>query len=422
MSDRPFFSLRPTLNMTCASWSDASVSRAFSASPVFLRLRNLAPAFRACIALGGVVGGCRAATGSAGEAADEELAKLLAGRTTWSASASFDAAFGYKDNLLLSHAGEERSTFARGVAELVLLRLPTGPLEFSYFASGERTHFFSGDVVRDLSQAWSRAEVGWWLGDKVRLGLPVTGYHAHDVFDVSDTDVERSVAELRVKGAMLGPQVRWNLARSFWLEAQALGDRKRYDDGANDGTVGEGNFWLGWIHSERLEVRVGALRRWRNFDRRARYSAAGRELAGTVLKIAEQEVQARVDAVWDAAKRWRTNTRVALLHYRDNGSGYFNYRELRADQEVEWKTEQWLVRLSATATRIEFGVQTVGLGLRPAMRVKDEYSAGLRAERKLTRRWTVLGEYEWERSRSNDLLASYRVNEGLLGLRWSWEK
>jgi len=54
--------------------------------------------------------------------------------------------------------------------------------------------------------------------------------------------------------------------------------------------------------------------------------------------------------------------------------------------------------------------------------VKEEFSAQLRVERKLGERWTIYTEYNWERNRCNDPIASYNMNEGLLGVRWSWEK
>lgn len=351
---------------------------------------------------------------------DAEIAALLAAQPRWSASASVDASFGYRDNLLLSAASEERSAFARGIAEVIVLRVPTGAFEYSYFVQGERTHYFEGRSVDDQSRAWSQMEFGYWLGD-VRLALPVTGYYNHQVFDVSDTDVERTIAELRVRGASVAPAVRWRFRRSFWLEAQGSAERKRYEDGVNDGTVGEGAVRLGWIQSERLELRASATRRWRNFDHRVLYTAAGRERPGTELKIAEQEAQLRADVAWDAARHWRSSTRVSVLHYRDSGAGYFNYREQRIDHEVEWTDARWLVRLGGSANRIDFDVQTVGLGIRPPARLKDEYAAEFRAERRLSRVWTLLAAYGWERSRSNDPLASYRVNEGLLGLRWTWE-
>jgi hypothetical protein len=40
----------------------------------------------------------------------------------------------------------------------------------------------------------------------------------------------------------------------------------------------------------------------------------------------------------------------------------------------------------------------------------------------LSPQWGVFAAYKWERWRSNDRIASYVMNEGLLGLRWSWEK
>ena len=264
--------------------------------------------------------------------------------------------------------------------------------------------------------------MGWRVGEPVRLALPVTGYYIDQVFDVSDTEVERTIAELRVQGAMVGPQIRWTPRPGLWLEAQGTGDRKRYEDGANDGTVGEGALRIGWQPAARIELRLGATRRWRNFDRRVRYSAAGRELAGTELKVAEHEVQGRASVTWDRAGSWQTHTGAAELHYRDNGSGYFNYRERRIEQELEWNGGPWRVRATVAAARIDFGVQTVGLGLNPDLRIKDEYSAEVRVERTLSAAWTLVSAYSWERNRSKDVLASYRVNEGLLGVRWSWEK
>lgn len=359
---------------------------------------------------------------SGDDALSTELAAFFATQPKWSMSASADAAYGYRDNLLLSHAGEERSAFARGVAELVLLRLPTGRLEYSLFLQGERTHFLERETVDHEARAWAQTEVGYRLSETLRVGLPVTGYYSDQVFDVSDTDVERSIAELTVLGAMVAPVVRWSFLPSWWIEAQATGERKRYDDGSNDGTVGEGAVRLGWIHSEHLEARLSGAERWRNFDHRTRYTAVGRELTGTVLKIAEREAQLRFDVAWDEAKRWRTTTRFSLLHYRDNGSGYFNFREERVDHELEWRDDAWLVRVGASANRIDFGVQTVGLGISPPARLKDEFTGDLRVERKVSARWTIFAAYKWERSRSNDRIASYVVNEGLLGLRLSWEK
>ncbi len=355
-------------------------------------------------------------------AVSPEVASLLAAQSRWSVSAELETAFGYKDNLLLSSSAEERSALVRAGVEVMLLRMPAGRMDYTLFAQAERTRFFSGQLVDHEAEAWMQGEVGVRFSDTLKASLPVTGYYYDQVFDVSDTEAERVVAELKVAGLMLGPNLRWAFHRSGWLEAQVAGERKRYDDGANDSRIGEGHLRLGWRLGDRVELRASGGRRGRTFDDRVQYSAAGRALADTKLKLAEREGEARLDVDWGASRSWRSKTRVGRSERRDNGSGYFDYDVARVGQEVSWTGEDWLVRLDASAERMEFRVQTVGIGVDPSPRIKDEYAAGLRVERKLSERWTLWLDYTWERSRSNDPIASYSLNEGLLGARWSWEK
>jgi hypothetical protein len=170
-----------------------------------------------------------------------------------------------------------------------------------------------------------------------------------------------------------------------------------------------------------VNVQLGATRRWRDFEQRAQYYASGREVIGTKLKLDEREGEMRFDITWDEAAHWRTITRGVVTQRRDNFSNYFGYRERRAVQELEWKPGAWLVRIEGGVRRTEFDVQEVGFGV-PTPRLIEEFNAECRIERKIATRWTIFGGYTWERARSNDTIAAYTANEGLLGLRWSWEK
>lgn len=355
-------------------------------------------------------------------ASSAEIAAFLDALPKWSASTAVTASYGYKDNLLLSFGAEERSPFLRGAVELLLLRMPVDQFDFSFFAEAEGTRYTAGEAVEDDAKVWVQTEPAFRVGETLKLAFPVTGYYYDQVFDVSVTEVERLVAELEVTGVMAGPTVRWDFHRSAWLEAQAVAQRKRYDDEANDGDVGEGTVRLGWARGAWLETRLAGMQRWRDFDYRAQYSAAGRELTDTALKIAEREGEIRFDITWDEASRWHTTTRVSVLQYRDNGSGYFDFDEQTVAHEVEWDAEPWRVRLGGSASRVDFRVQTVGIGIDPPSRLRDDFVGELQVSRKLNSRWRVFGGYTWERSRSNDPVASYTVNEGLLGVRWSWEK
>ena len=363
-----------------------------------------------------------AASTAANGGTSTELAAFLSALPKWSTSTSVAASYGFKDNLLLSFADEERSPFLRGSVELLLLRVPQDRFDFSFFAEAEGTHYTSARTQDDDAKIWVQAEPAYRVGETLKFALPLTGYYYDQVFDVSDTDVERLVAELKVTGMMVGPTVRWDFHPSWWIEGQGVAQQKRYMDRVNDGDIGEGSVRLGWTRGSWFEARLSGTQRWRDFDSRAQYSSAGRELVDTHLKIAEREGEVRFDVTWDEAARWETTTRMSLLHYRDNGSGYFNYREEKIAHELEWNSEPWLVRIGGSASRIDFGVQTVGLGINPPARLRDEYAGEFHVARKLNPRWTIFGGYTWERSRSNDSIASYTVNEGLLGVRWNWEK
>jgi hypothetical protein len=304
---------------------------------------------------------------------------------------------------------------------LLLLRVAGDRFDFSSFAQVDGTHFFTGKTIDHEASVWLHAEPGYRFGEKWNLTLPLTGYYSDEVYDISDTEVERLVAELKVTGVMAGPTVRWNFLPEWWVEAQAVGERKYYEDAANDGDVGEGTLRLGWTRA-RVETQLMGSRRWRDFRSRSQYNRAGRELLGTHLRIAERLAEIQFKIYWDEAKRWRTVTRASGLHYEDNGVGYFNFREQKIGQDLEWKSDLWRVRVGGAAARLDYSVQTVGFGTDPAARLRDEFTADLRLERTLSKRWTVVAGYHWERARSNDPIASYTVNEGLLGVRWSWDK
>ena len=373
--------------------------------------------------LGFACGSLRAQTGGDElPAVSPQVAAMLAGKSVWSSKATVGTSYGYKDNLLLSHADAERSSFARGSLEYSLVRIPAARFDFSSAAQLEGTHYFSGETVEDEARVFLLSEAGFRPRESLKFALPIAGYYWDQVFDQSETELERLVSELKVAGISIGPSLRWWMRPTWWAEVQGVFERKRYDDGANDGDVGEGNASIGWTPHERFEVSLTASRRWRDFDSRTQYNSAGRAILDTQLKIAEREAAARVEYAWDAARRWESVLRASFRDYADNGPGFFNFKERRIDHELEWTGEKWAAQLSGAAARIDYGVQKIGLGIAPPPRVRDEFSARLRLERKFGERWLGFAEYSWERNRSNDVIASYTVNEGLLGARWSWEK
>jgi hypothetical protein len=365
----------------------------------------------------------RAQTPLAAPALTPEMTALAATLPAWSATASVETGFGYKDNLLLSHAGEEGSGFARGGVNAIASHLRLGErTDYSFGLTAEGTRYFSNTSVDHEAKAFAVAKWRYHAEEKFKFTFDVQGYYQDQVFDVSDTDAQRIVAQLKVAGAIVGPTVRWAPVSWLWIEARAVGKRASYQDSDFNHDVGDGTLRVGWRPGARFELSLAGMERSRDYDSHPQYSVSGRALTGTHLKITEHETELRADVTWDAAGHWKTSTYGGSRDFHDNGSGYMNYRERKFAQEFDWAAGDWSVHAEGEAKHLLYDVQTVGLGLDPPRRVKEEFSAQLRVERKLNERWTIFAEYNWERNRCNDPIASYNMNEGLLGARWTWEK
>lgn len=350
-----------------------------------------------------------------------ELLALLNGTKKWMTSVGATAAFGYKDNILLGETAPEGSTFVRYGAEVFASHLPRGATDYSGILSAEQTRYLTTTAVRDEANVlgiatWRYVPDGPW-----KFTFDARGGYFDVAYDVSDTAVQRTVAPQKWLSGTVGPTLRWTPMRWGWIEVQALGTRAVYRDHSNDGKDGMGGARIGWTPGEHVELSIGATQMLRRYDRRTAFSLGGQPLA-TLLEIEEREAEARLDVTWDRKGRWKTVTRFGGLEFADRQTGYYNFRRRSARQRLDWKGDSWRVIVNGTARRADYENQTVGIGVNPPPRVKDDFEIEVAVERKLSARWTLLASYRWERSRTNEPLSSYRMNEGLLGARWSWEK
>ena len=358
----------------------------------------------------------------AGESPEISTAITMPAPVTWVAWGSGFAGAGLRDNVLLSHSGEERSGFVRGGLDVTAWNRKDARIDYWVSVRTFGTRYFSAKTVNHEEQAIFLSELNSRVGDTFKFALNASASYSHLIYDVSDTDLLQVVSEVKRSGGALGPTIRWAFVPSAWIEASGAARRETYPDGYNNRGIQEGGVRAGWKPSARFEASVAGAEAHRAFDRREQYSAGGRPLGGTVLAITERDGELRVKATLDAAARWKTVTRAGVTQFADNGSGFLDYRERKVGQEVDWEAGDWLVEFEATARRLEFQKQTVGVGVAPPPRVRDAFFARVLLERKLGATWTVYAEYTWERNRCNDPLAAYSLNEGLLGIRWNWEK
>lgn len=351
-----------------------------------------------------------------------ELLALLASQPAWTASATLDGGVGYKDNLLLSASHPESSTFGKAGIESLVWHVPRARIDYFAFLNAERTQYFSASVHHE-EQAFAGVEWRYRNGDAFTFTLDGQGYYLDQIFDVSDTEIARVVAELRVTGLKAGPTVHWAFVPWMWLEASSTVARERFQGGVNDARITAPTARLGWHPIDRLDLSVAFTDRHRDYDTHPQYTAFGTVANnGRVLAITEQEIEGRLDTTWGASRHWKTRVHGGRVRYRDNGAGFLNYWQRNIGVEIDWSAGKWSVETEGSAARKTYDLQTVGTGLLIFPVVKEEYMARARIERKLTEAWSIYAEFDWERTRSNDEIANYKANEGLLGVRWNWDK
>lgn len=364
-----------------------------------------------------------------------ELQALLAEQPKWTASATIDTAIGQNDNVLLS-AGKDarRSDFTRLGLEALMWHVPQNRIDYFAFLNADLTRFFTEKAIRYEGQAFTGLEWRYRVDDVFSFALDGQGYYLDQIFDISDTEVQQVVAELKVAGAKVGPTVRWSPLSWAWVEASAKGARENLKEivvasraeTSDHTTLTEPRFRVGVRPVKDIEVSVEATERRRHYATHPRYTRGG-QIDNGVLAIRERELEGQIDSTWGRARHWKTTTRLNLLQYADNGVGYLNYFQRGAAQDVDWSAGNWTVHAEGEVKHKQYELQEenqkdviLGTSTRPL--IKEEFSAGLRVERKISAAWSLYAAYNWERTRSNDFVVPYRVKEGLLGARWNWEK
>ncbi|MGH7944271.1 MAG: hypothetical protein ACREF9_04585 [Opitutaceae bacterium] len=388
--------------------------------------RNLSCAFGVflggCLAAGPTYAQMRAESPVAPDSItlpDATLPSESATLRSWELSGNVRGVAGYKDNLLLSAQQPDESLFVRTDAEMFWWRLPTERFEATAFANAIATHFLDATADKDELEAFVHGEARWFIAPSFRTTLNAEGYYLDQVFDLSTSSAARQVAQLQVTGGLASVILHWQLGPKTSLALKPGVQRDRYRDRSDDHRQRNASFTLTRQLGSHVEIAVEGRTMRRDYDYRTLFTSTGRSLAGTQLEFHQREGELRLDVTWDEAQHWKTLTKIGGHDNRDSGSGYFDYDYRWAKQELRWRRDAWQARLAARAGRYDYALQTVGIGILPPTRLREDFAAELHLERKFNERVRIFGAYQWERSRSNDPVTGYRVNTVFAGVDWS---
>lgn len=337
---------------------------------------------------------------------ERELDRLT--KSAWDVSGSLSLGLGVESNPLLSPEAPVARTAVFSEIEGFAF-LPTWQaLRITALLNGSCTRFpFEGGE--------GRGRQSWFLHLGARslnlgantLSAALTAYLNDEVLDLSATSTGHWVAPLRVWGGKGSLSVRRPLFAGFLLEVEGTVHRCAYLDFNGDFT--EPGMQL---HLERpvyggASLGLSFRQLPRLYDSRGLRTAAGRERAGTRLRLLFEELELELAwrHVWHG--RWLVSVKGLQAWCSDKDSGFHDYGSGRISSDCSWRGEAWSLRLRLQAEKARYEIQTVGMGLNPPARRREDLETSLRLERRLAGGRGLWVESSAQRSRSNEDASDY---------------
>lgn len=341
--------------------------------------------------------------------------------STWHLGTTTRVVLGYTDNVLWSGVAPEGRGFAQGELEAFLWRPKRSGWEAKLLLSGEARRYADALPEAAGEQRWiGRGELAVMPHPRLRLSLVPQVFYLDQVYDLSPDLARRFVAKMRVRGASGAFQARLTLPRGWEIEPMVQERSTDYFDFTEDFSETKTGVRLRWRSGARLEAGAAIYDHRRAYRDRVNYTAGGRALPGTKLRFEQTSAEANMAWSWTWRGAWSVSPSWIYLENRDRASGFFDYDQRRMRLDIAWESGRCRVDLAASAGRYDYRVQTVGMGLVPPARLREDFTAGIAIEYALREGWKAIGRYDWERSRTNETNASYRLNTVSSGVAWSF--
>lgn len=327
----------------------------------------------------------------------------------WYPSFAVRGSFGYKDNVTLSETARDASPFWASSVEALAFRLPTDGWQFHFFGSAENTHYFAAETVDDEQVVTAFLQATKDLGRAWETGVGLNYLFQNQVFDFSTTYTgPESIGQ--VVGNYLSP--RWSLKKGWgrWVAGIEMAAIRQWLDEPLD------SYWqlapkcsVGWNYAKNSELTLSYTWSDLDYDTREEATQDGQPISDSSLALRGHNLELTWTHAWDAEGRWQSTTRLGFEQNLDGGSGFYDYTAGRVAQQLRYRVGGWEITASGRATFYYFPVQATSPGS-GENRERTVVSAGLRAERRLTKWLSVHAAYLYEQSFSNLEFDSYRAN------------
>ncbi len=286
-------------------------------------------------------------------------------------------------------------------------RLPTHGWLVTFFATGDDVSFIGRKQDELLVLAAAQAVKS--LSDDWKFGLGCNYAYQDQVVDVSTMETN-SLTVARLQGHSLSGRTflkrEWG---NYWAEGE-LNVARQWLLAPLDSFLQAGaKVSVGRKVAPNSSLSLSFQWAEVAYDTREEVTLSLAPLPGTHLRSSPKILEAGFHATLDAEKHWVNSLTLGYELNNDNGEGYFDYRALRAGDQLKWTSGRWEASVYGRLARYDFYHQTVSdTDLRGRARTVVE--AGVRLGRNFSRRIKGTLSYSYDRSLAVASYDRYEAN------------
>ena len=347
----------------------------------------------------------------------------------WDRDLSVHAGFGYRDNILLSPFQRAGSPFLAVGAQAAIVGLGTREALLGGDSNGwggaflldaeDLRYFRPAAGVDHEDSLLTMAQLRRVLSSDWQLAASLAYGYLDQVQDVSVTEADTAQARVLGHSLTFEPSLRryfgaaWSLQLGFPLTRQWLAEPldSCWKAGPKLALARD------YGHGSEVRLSYGVAEQF--YDTRRPLDPDLNEITGTHLTTWRHAPELVWRHYWDKKQRWRTTSTLGVDINSDNGSGFFDYRTFRVEEELRWRFKRFEARIRGGASYYDFPVRTLGDADAPKLH-KTLVSLNVRLEQRLSGYLKLYAEYDWEQSLSNQDFEQYRVNTVSGGVKWEF--
>jgi hypothetical protein len=347
----------------------------------------------------------------------------------WNPSLLLRGAFGYKDNVLFSSQQAKGSAYAQTGLDASIIHLMDDGSSFFLMVTGDDTRYLNEVESRTFStlttttignedDAIVAAQYRWSVSGNWQPTLSLQYLYQNQVFNVAtEPGVLNTEAAVQAVGnnVTLRPYVHGQLAGNWWTEIEWRLTRQWFS----------APLFTYWLTGPRLTLghaldQANALALTYEVDRilydnENLATVTGAPIPSSLLHVWQQQADLRFTHYFDTAQHWSAVSHAGLVYNADNGSGFYDYYNYRFGEDAVFQAGGWKCKVQALYWRFDFPWQSAGASTNSKLE-RDVLTLLLRAEKKLSRHWSLFAQYQHDASLSNDPSDRYEAEDVQAGV------